>query len=105
MGFWISLAVLIVAVLAGIAYATLRGIQLYREARRVGDALSVRMERIDRAVRRIERHMAQADAASARLRAAGERLARSRAQLDVQLQAVREARMLIRRVFWFVPGV
>jgi hypothetical protein len=56
-------------------------------------------------VQRIERHMAQADAASTRLRTAGERLARSRAQLDVQLQAVREARMLIRRVFWFVPGV
>ena len=33
------------------------------------------------------------------------RLAVSRAKLEVQLEAIREARQTVRRVLWFVPGV
>ena len=40
-----------------------------------------------------------------RLQAATDRLAVSRAKLNVQLAAVREARAQVRRVFWFVPGI
>ena len=32
------------------------------------------------------------------------RLSASRRRLDVQLQAVREARETVRRLLWFVPG-
>ena len=34
-----------------------------------------------------------------------ERLAVSRAKLDVQLEAIREARHAMRRLLWFLPGV
>jgi hypothetical protein len=105
MAFWIALAVLLIAVVAGIVYATIRGWQLYRAAKRTGAALTSEMDRISVVTLEIERQIANAEAAAARLDAAAGRLATSRAQLDVQLAAVRQARAQVRRVFWFVPGV
>jgi hypothetical protein len=35
---------------------------------------------------------------------ASARLAVSRARLDVQLQAIREARHTMKRLLWFLPG-
>ena len=102
---WIALAVLLVAVVGGIAYAAIRGWQLYRTAKRSGAVLTSEMDRISSASLRIERQMAKAEAATGRLNAATGRLATSRAQLDVQLAAVRQARAQVRRVFWFVPGI
>ena len=49
--------------------------------------------------------MDRASASSARLGDATARLAASRARLDVQLQAIREARHTMRRLLWFLPGV
>ena len=105
MVFWISLAVLLLAVVAGIAYCVIRGFQLYRDAKRAGGALTTEMERISAVTLEIERHTAKAAAASERLSGATGRLAVSRARLDVQLAAVREARAQMRRTFWFVPGI
>jgi len=102
---WIGLAVLLVAVVGGIAYAAIRGWQLYRTAKRSGAVLTSEMDRISAASLKIERQMAKAEAATGRLNAATGRLATSRAQLDVQLAAVRQARAQVRRVFWFVPGI
>ena len=53
----------------------------------------------------IEHQMANAEAATGRLRNATARLATSRAQLDVQIGALQEARTQLRRLFWFVPGI
>ena len=105
MVFWIALAVLVVAVVGGIAYAAIRGWQLYRTAKRSGAAITSEMDRITAVTLEIERQMAKAEAATARLNAATGRLAISRARLDAQLAAVRQARAQVRRVFWFVPGV
>jgi hypothetical protein len=105
MAFWISLAVLIVGVVAGIAYCVLRGLQLYRNAKRAQGSISSEMERISNVTRDIERQMANAAAAAERLQGAQGRLAISRAQLDVQLAAIREARAQVSRTFWFIPGV
>ena len=105
MVFWIALAVLLVAVVGGIAYAAVRGFQLYRNAKRSGAVLTSEMDRISTVSLQIERQMANAEAATGRLNDATGRLATSRAQLDVQLAAVREARTQVRRVFWFVPGI
>ena len=102
---WIALAVLLVAVVGGIAYATVRGFQLYRNAKRSGSAFTSEMDRISTVTLQVEHQMAKAEAATGRLNAATGRLATSRAQLDVQLAAVREARTQVRRVFWFVPGI
>ncbi len=102
---WISLAVLLVAVVGGIAFVTVRGFQLYRTAKRSGAVFTSEMDRINVVSLEIERHMADAAAAQDRLGDATSRLAISRARLDVQLSAVRQARADLRRVFWFVPGV
>ncbi len=104
-GFWLSLALLFVAVTAGIAYAVVRGLQLYRNVKRTGGEFSARTEKISVTVASIERHMAAAEASTQRLAEANRRLQLSRARLDVQLAAVREARAQVRRVFWFVPGI
>jgi hypothetical protein len=104
-GFWISVAVLIVAVAAGVAFAVYRGICLYRRARRTSDAFAEPMAHIEAATASIEGHLAEAEASSKRLSEAAEQLRISRARLDVQLGAVRDARVRARRVFWFVPGL
>jgi cytochrome c-type biogenesis protein CcmH/NrfG len=105
MPFWIALAVLLVAVAGGLAYAIVRGFQLWRDGKRASGTFSLEMDRINAVTLEIERHMGEADAATRRLAEATERLAVSRARLQIQLAAVREARAQMRRVFWFVPGV
>jgi hypothetical protein len=105
MVFWIALAVLVVAVVAGLAYVAIRGLQLYRDAKRAGAIFGEHMDRIEAVTREIERHMAEADASARRLTEATDRLTVSRTKLGIQLAAVREARSQVRRVFWFVPGV
>ena len=105
MAFWIALAVLLVAVVAGIAYCVVRGLQLYRNAKRASARITAEMERISDVTLQIERQSAKAAAAVERLQGATGRLAVSRARLDVQLAAVREARAQVRRTFWFVPGI
>jgi hypothetical protein len=104
-GFWLSLALLLVASAAGLAFATVRGLQFYRSMKRTGGEFSSRLDRISDTVASIETQLAAADASVQRLTEAGTRLPVSRARLGVQLAAVQEARALVRRVFWFVPGV
>jgi len=105
LAFWVALTVFGVAVVAGVAYALARGLELWRLARRTGATLAAEAERISRTTARIESHLANASAAAGRLHEANERLRRSRARLDVQRAAVREARAQVRRVLWFVPGI
>jgi len=104
-GFWIALAVLLIGVVGGIAYAVLRGIAMWRRIKRTGRAFSVESERIAEISSQIETHMDRANASNTRLGDAAARLATSRARLDVQLQAIREARHTMRRLLWFLPGV
>jgi hypothetical protein len=103
--FWIALAVLLLAVVGGIAYAVVRGISLWRQVKRTGGTLGAESARIADASADIQEHLDRASASGASLGDAGERLAVSRAKLDVQLQALREARQTMRRLLWFLPGV
>jgi uncharacterized membrane protein YraQ (UPF0718 family) len=103
--FWIALAVLLVGVLGGLVYLVLRGLALWRQFKRTSRTFESEVARIERATIEIEAHLHRASASSARLREASERLASSRARLDVQLQAIREARHTMRRVLWFLPGI
>src|SRR4051794_5894626 len=100
MVFWLSLALLLVADAAGIVYCVLRGLQLYRDAKRAGGKMTAEMERISEVTLSIERHTAKGAAAVERFHGATGRLALSRARLDVQLAAVREAQAQLRRTFW-----
>lgn len=103
--FWLALAFLLLAVAAGVAYAVVSGLRCYRDTKRASGAFASRTEHISETTASIERHLAKASASAQRLADASERLELSRARLDVQLAAVREARAQVRRVFWFVPGV
>jgi len=102
---WATAAILAICVVGGIAYAAVRGFQLYREAKRVGGAFGIEMEHVNTTTAQIEAHLRKADEARARLQESTDRLAVSRARLNVQLAAVREARAQVRRVFWFIPGI
>ena len=103
--FWIALAVLLLAVVGGIAYAVVRGIALWRQVKRTGGTLGAESARVADATADIQEHLDRASVSGASLGDAGERLAVSRAKLDVQLQALREARQTMRRLLWFLPGV
>jgi hypothetical protein len=103
-GFWLALAVLLIGVLAGMAYAVLRGIAVWRQLKRTGGAFSTESARIADASAQIETHMERATASGEHLRDATARLTTSRARLDIQLQAIREARHTLRRMLWFLPG-
>jgi hypothetical protein len=93
--FWLALAAWLVLTVAGIAFAAVRGVALWRAFKRAGGAFGARLEAIARSAEQIETHLANAQAASGRLQAAGGRLGRSRAELDVLLGAVREARAAV----------
>jgi hypothetical protein len=105
MVFWIALAVLLVSVVAGLAYDVVKGLRLWRDGKRVSETFGTEMDRISAGTLEIERRMAEADASARRLTEATERLTVSRVRLEIQLTAIREARAQVRRVFWFVPGV
>jgi hypothetical protein len=105
MSFWIALAVLFAAIVGGIAYAVVRGLQLWRDLKRSSSAFTTEVDRISKISLQIEHHMAQAEAANGRLQDAAGRLAASRGRLDVQIAALGEARAQVRRTFWFVPGL
>jgi len=104
-GFWIALAVLLVGVLGGIVFAVLRGLALWRQFKRTGRVFSAESARIADVSAEIQVHLDRASVSGARLADGTARLAVSRARLDVQLQAVREARHAMRRLLWFLPGV
>ena len=105
MVFWISLAVLLAGVVAGITYAVLRGLAMWRQIKRTGSTISAETARIADASAQIQEHLDRASASGAVLGEASARLVTSRARLDVQLQALQEARRTVRRVLWFIPGV
>ena len=101
---WIALALLAVGVVAGIVYAVVRGLALWRQIKRTGSSFSAESDRIAETSAQMQVHLDRASASGARLAGATERLATSRARLEVQLQAVREARHTMRRLLWFLPG-
>ena len=70
MAFWIALAVLLVALAAGITFVVVRGLRLWRDMKRTSALLGGEVDRVSESSREIEHHLAQAEAASARLAAA-----------------------------------
>jgi hypothetical protein len=93
--FWLALAAWLLLTLAGITFAVVRAIALWRGFKRTGALFGSELDEITRSAARIETHLERAQAAGGRLQAAAERLGRSRAQLEVLLGAVREARAAV----------
>ena len=104
-GFWLAVVMLAVGLVAGIAFAVVRGLRLWRQLKRTGGSFTSEADRISATAASISDQLERASASAAELKAASERLERSRAALDVQLAAVHEARRAVKRAFWFLPGV
>ena len=104
MAVWIALAFYVVGLIAGLAYVVFRGLSLWRQVKRTGGAFSDETARIAEVSEQNQDHLDRASASSEQLGAVAERLAVSRAKLEVQLQAIREARHAMRRLLWFLPG-
>jgi hypothetical protein len=102
MVFWLALAAWIVLTAAGIVFVVVRGLRLWRTAKKSGGALSAQIDEISRKTEQIEAHLASAEASGARLREATARLAVARARLDVMLRAVREAQAAVEAAVPFV---
>ena len=101
---WLALAFCLAGLVAGLAYAALRGLAAWRQIKRTNGAFSEESARIAETSARIQGHLDRANASSTRLGEVAARLAVSRAKLEIQLQAVTEARHTMRRLFWFLPG-
>ena len=104
MAFWLALLVYLGAVLGGIAYVVLRGLALWRRVKRTGGTFGDATAHIADAGEHVQVHVERMNASVARLGETSRQLTASRQRLDVQLQAVREARETLRRLLWFVPG-
>ena len=101
--FWIALAVWLGASVAGLAFAALRGIQLFRHGKRAGRRINGEVESITRASGEIEAHLARASESATELNAALDRLRGARTRLEVQRQALREAGAMIGWALPFLP--
>jgi septal ring factor EnvC (AmiA/AmiB activator) len=101
---WPALAILLAGVLAGLVFALLRGLRMWRAFKATGGRIGDRVGEVSRGAAEIETHLERAADSSERLAAALERLHRSRARLEVQLAAVREARDVIERAVPFLAG-
>jgi hypothetical protein len=87
------------------AYVVARGVALWRQTKRTGKTLTAELATFEERAARTERLLAEADAASARLAEAQERLRISRARLKVLTDALERTQ---RRTQWlrdFVPYV
>jgi len=102
---WAALAILVVGVVAGLVFAVVRGLRMWRALKATGGEIGGRIEDISRASAEIETHLERVADSSERLAAALERLQRSRARLDVQLAAVREARAVVERAVPFLADL
>jgi hypothetical protein len=103
-GFWISLAVLVLGLGTGLAFATVRGVGAWRQLKSARRALGGELAHISRTAAEIHGQLEAASKSAASLAEARDRLSASRARLDVQLAAIREARRTVRRLLWFLPG-
>jgi hypothetical protein len=101
---WVALLVLAALLALGLGVAVYRGVCVWRSVKRTGRTFGAELDRISRAAAEIEGQLARADASARKLAEAQERLSASRARLDVQRSALREARTQVARTFWFVPG-
>ena len=94
---WFTLAAAVVAIVAGTVVAIVRGVKLWRAMRHASSRFGQELAHIETSAAEIQGHLDAAEAGVEHLSETAERLRRSRARLEVQLQALREARTVLRR--------
>ena len=101
--FWLSLAVAVVVIVASVLYSTRKGLEAFRGFKRLGNAVSSELERIEQVSVQIERHLALASESGSRLEAKLGQLRRSQARLNVLRSAIDEVRASVERVTAVYP--
>jgi hypothetical protein len=94
----------LVLVVAGLVVVVIRGIELWRQGKRTGGAISKELALFEERSARSERLLAEAERASQDLQAAMERLRLSRARLQVLLGSLEEAQRRTRWLRVFLPS-
>jgi hypothetical protein len=89
---------------AALAYAVVRGIGLFRQAKRTGRAVSGPLESFEAKTTEVDRHLDAFERSSKELEAALARLQRSRAQLQVLLDSVERAKARLHWLRVFLPA-
>ena len=101
--FWLALIIALVLTVASVIFATLRGLEAFRDFKRLGRTVGGELDRIDAASAEVERHLALAAESGTKLEASLTRLRASRARLQVLTSALAEVRAAVGRVTAFVP--
>jgi uncharacterized SAM-binding protein YcdF (DUF218 family) len=93
----------LVLVVGGTVYVVLEAIRLWRQVKSTGRAFSTELSRFDERASRTERLLAEADASSATLVQAQERLRVSLARLDVLRSALESSRLRTSWLRAYIP--
>jgi diphthamide synthase (EF-2-diphthine--ammonia ligase) len=100
----IALLVGVAAAVAATVFCVVRGVQLWRQAKRTGGALGAEVARFEERSLRTERLLAEADQANQDLQAALERLRADRARLQVLTGALERAKQRTRWLRAYLPA-
>lgn len=95
--------VALVLALAATVFAVVRGLQLYRQAKRTSRSLSEPLSAFEAKAAEVDRHLDAFEASSRELERARERLRISHARLQVLVDAVRQAQTRTRWIRAFLP--
>lgn len=101
--FWLALAIALLSVIASATYGTLKGLEAFRAVKGLGGTVGAEVDRIATTSGEIERQLALAAEAGARLDASLARLRVSRARLNVLTSALAEVRAAVGRITSVVP--
>ena len=99
----IAFLVALATVVVGTIFAVVRGVSLWRQAKRTGGTIASELSSFEERAARAERNLAAWERASADLEAAVERLRVSRARLQVLLDALERAQGRTRWLRVFLP--
>lgn len=94
----------LVVSLAATVVVTVRGVGLYRQAKRTRRALSGPLSSFEAKAAEVDRHLDAFEASSRELERAREQLRYSRARLQVLLDAIERAQSRTRWLRIFLPG-
>jgi hypothetical protein len=101
--FWLALIIALVLTVASAIYVTLKGLQAFRDVKRLSRVGGGEIERISGTSGEIERHLALAAESGSQLEASLARLRSSLARLNVLTSAIEDVRATVRRVTAVMP--
>ncbi len=102
--FWVALAILVVAFVAGAIFVLVRALETKRALKGLKDALSVELRRIARAGEHTNEELEAAKTAFERVAASIARLSTARARVRLIKEALAEAEAVLTRARAFIPS-